>query len=1131
MLPPPGFKILRTLAERDGRTVLECVESRTGRPAVLKCLSAPGGGPLAEALAGSFKQEFLLLHAIRHSCWATPSRFSASDDGTVLSFVLERARGRPLSDLLPLKWDRNTFEIGRRVLSALQTLHALGYAHLDLKPDQVLVQLELDDGDRSSAASGVGAVTVVDLGLAAELGAPIDPRGTPGYIAPELLSGRPWDKRADLYSFGCVLFEVLAGSPAFPGDDVRTILNRQRIGGPELAALGRSGAPQRLISLIADLLSPEPSDRPQDATECWGLLREAAGFDDGVLPMRLVSSDELAFVGRQRETAAFTDFLSQGSSSRGVSEGPAARIEIRGAPGTGKRRLLNRLVALAETCGWSAAAPTEHQDAATATVLQQEGVEVEIRIREDRGSALDAAEASGTAALSFHLGELDHADLLAAIRSAAIESESLSSVCARLCAGVPRLLADLLTLVPRELDVPALVGAEAQLGEAIGDLVPPASWVEFAARTLEGLPQPSQQRVLRLALASAARLIASPETSYQPKRNHVPVGDDLAAELAILVESRLWARAVLDAVPEGAVASARAYAAEPGTEGANSALTLVEAVRVFLAAGDGGSLRDRWEDAVESLVKAGRAEDAFRLYVELTESLGRELGPGRSATLTAILSLLPIRSRIAGQQLRCAAELLVSSDPSSLGSLGIRAWEALGRGAREEASSLIAAARQLAQSWEDELLVGYLFHTDWMLAREEGAGTSYIDGLLLRAPSPGELVRLGMFRVHQRSAGRDAWALAQLRDYEGASGSMPIAERVKYWELRLIHEIREARIEDARASAEAGLAYCEELGLAEQQLGFAALQIVLEREARSLGPSLESSVRLALEWLRRRRWEDAARAVLTLAVREDDAGMPGKALSRARWAMRLPGKRGVIALQTFRDCETSSLLALGAVARVHDLLRPFDDDSVDESDAGIVARRRLGACHYEGGDLVTARARFRAAVRSAGARSADLVRVTAEFWLTRELTLLPAPDSLPDDLPIEALQHPDSFGYLASRLCLGELMLSAVLAGELAFAADARTRLESALQEAEESGARGEAWRASWRLGRLALQLGDPHAARFHYERARIRLIERIEDAASVGLDSPFLRLRAIQAFLDDLRVVGGEDLGQVAQR
>jgi predicted Ser/Thr protein kinase len=142
-------------------------------------------------------------------------------------------------------------EIVRAVAAGLAAAHARGIVHRDLKPANVMLA---DD-----------RVVLVDFGLAQFEGA-TDLAGTPGYMSPEQLAGRPIDARADLYALGCVAFEALTGEAPFGTGTIREVTSRQSKGPPpDLRAL-RPDVPRWLASAVAALLARDPHARERGAT-------------------------------------------------------------------------------------------------------------------------------------------------------------------------------------------------------------------------------------------------------------------------------------------------------------------------------------------------------------------------------------------------------------------------------------------------------------------------------------------------------------------------------------------------------------------------------------------------------------------------------------------------------------------------------------------------------------------------------------------------------------------------------------------------------------------------------------------------------------------------------------------------
>ena len=172
-------------------------------------------------------------------------------DGESLRARLDREKQLPVDDAL---------EIAREVAEALEYAHSRHVIHRDIKPGNILL--------------APGGAVVADFGVARAIGQAKNDSltlsgltvGTPGYMSPEQATGTgKVDGRSDLYSLGCVIYEMLVGEPPFTGRTRQLILARQLAGRPSPVSVVRRGIPAEIDSLLRQLLEPLAADRVQSA--------------------------------------------------------------------------------------------------------------------------------------------------------------------------------------------------------------------------------------------------------------------------------------------------------------------------------------------------------------------------------------------------------------------------------------------------------------------------------------------------------------------------------------------------------------------------------------------------------------------------------------------------------------------------------------------------------------------------------------------------------------------------------------------------------------------------------------------------------------------------------------------------
>jgi serine/threonine-protein kinase len=196
------------------------------------------------------------------------SVYDSGRDGTVRYIVMECVPGASLAEILarsaPLPIPQ-AVEIAARVADALAAAHAAGIVHRDVKPGNVMVL-------------PTGAVKVLDFGIAraaadAALTRTTMVLGSAPYIAPEVALGQSADARSDIYSLGCVLYEMLTGRPPFLADLPAAVMNQHTSVPPRPPRELETGIPASLEALVMRMLAKPPEARPQPAASVAPALR------------------------------------------------------------------------------------------------------------------------------------------------------------------------------------------------------------------------------------------------------------------------------------------------------------------------------------------------------------------------------------------------------------------------------------------------------------------------------------------------------------------------------------------------------------------------------------------------------------------------------------------------------------------------------------------------------------------------------------------------------------------------------------------------------------------------------------------------------------------------------------------
>ena len=244
---PSRYVVGRELGRGGMGIVYEADDNRLGRKVAIKVLHTGPEHPGKHR----FAREARAASALNHPNIITIHDIDAADDGDFI--VMELVEGVPLSRLSrdgPMAVER-AIDYSLQIAAALAASHSADIVHRDLKPANVMVTSEglikvLDFGLAKSTTEPPGAAAAATVTGEPHTG-PGVVVGTSGYMSPEQTLGQPVDARSDVFSFGVVLYELLAGRRAFGGQSEWAAMNARRARSADAVAgpsAGRSRSPQ-----------------------------------------------------------------------------------------------------------------------------------------------------------------------------------------------------------------------------------------------------------------------------------------------------------------------------------------------------------------------------------------------------------------------------------------------------------------------------------------------------------------------------------------------------------------------------------------------------------------------------------------------------------------------------------------------------------------------------------------------------------------------------------------------------------------------------------------------------------------------------------------------------------------------
>src|SRR5688572_16462840 len=290
-----NYKILEKLGEGGQGTVYKAIDSKLGRTVVIKVL--PAELTAKEANLKRFEREARLASALDHPNICTI--FDLNEINGIHFIVMQYIEGRNVRQLVngrPLSLE-SALSIALQTADALAAAHSRGIMHRDIKAGNVMVtptgQVKvLDFGlaklldDEAARTSGIHHTEITEVGV---------PYGTATYAAPEQARGDRVDSRADIFSTGVLLYEMLAGTWPFRGNTAVEVRHAVLNDEPQPLSKMRPGrVPDQLQSILDKALVKDPRNRYQKiyhfANDLRAVIRDLGpdalpGIDEGAAPV------------------------------------------------------------------------------------------------------------------------------------------------------------------------------------------------------------------------------------------------------------------------------------------------------------------------------------------------------------------------------------------------------------------------------------------------------------------------------------------------------------------------------------------------------------------------------------------------------------------------------------------------------------------------------------------------------------------------------------------------------------------------------------------------------------------------------------------------------------------------------
>jgi hypothetical protein len=329
-----SYRIVSLLGAGGMGVVYRAEHVETGEPAAVKTVRLSYGSVVA-----GLRCEIHALTWIRH-----PGIVKILAEGVhdgLPWYAMELLSGRTLSKVIASRWaDERAaprpraaagdlpFVLGlaRRICAPLGFLHGAGIVHRDLKPGNIFIRDDgspvlMDFGLVSRYAGAIGREVIEVAGIIS---------GTATYMSPEQTEGKPVDARSDLYSLGCVLYELTTGRPPFRGSNAAELVAQHLTDLPRPPSALVDGVPPELEALILNLLVKDPRQRIGHVDDVVAVLAALDGRDEPIEPAARPYLYRPRLAGRDQGLAHADELLAR------TRAGAGACLVVGGESGIGK---------------------------------------------------------------------------------------------------------------------------------------------------------------------------------------------------------------------------------------------------------------------------------------------------------------------------------------------------------------------------------------------------------------------------------------------------------------------------------------------------------------------------------------------------------------------------------------------------------------------------------------------------------------------------------------------------------------------------------------------------------------------------------------------------------------------------